>query len=190
MMADKETFCSSRQQDVGTGLIDRVARSAQTLDGERQLVKRRRWITGRIFDRQARDAGSDAAGDIIGHIFRGRSVARREVRIDRNIDRARNIGYVCQVTLTSERTFGVRQSLRERKARAGRRQRRESELLQVPRRADIPWIRNHETACLVQSAERPATGSEVLYRFPTFHSDTVRCHSWFELVHRMLQSLD
>jgi len=45
MMADKETFCSSRQQDVGTGLIDRLARSAHTLDGERQLVKRRRWIT-------------------------------------------------------------------------------------------------------------------------------------------------
>src|SRR5712671_461492 len=48
MMADKETFCSSRQQDVGTGLIDRLARSAHTLDGERQLVKRRRWITGRL----------------------------------------------------------------------------------------------------------------------------------------------
>jgi hypothetical protein len=52
MMADKETFCSSRQQDVGTGLIDRLARSAHTLDGERQLVKRRRWITGCILDRQ------------------------------------------------------------------------------------------------------------------------------------------
>src|SRR4029077_17494610 len=172
MMADKETFCSSRQQDIGMGLIDRLARSAHTLDGERQLVKRRRWITGGIFDRQARDAGSGAKGDIIGHIFRLPSADRREGRINRNFDRARDIGYVCQVTLTSERTFGVRQSLRERKARAGRRQRRESELLQVPRRAALPWIRNHETACLMQSAERPATGSEVLYRFPTFHSDT------------------
>jgi len=70
MMADKETFCPSRQQDVGTGLIDRLARSAHTLDGERQLVKRRRWITGCILDRQARDAGRDAARDIIGHILR------------------------------------------------------------------------------------------------------------------------
>jgi hypothetical protein len=70
MMADKETFCSSRQQDIGMGLIDRLARSAHTLDRERQLVKRRRWITGCILDRQTCDAGRDAARDIIGHILR------------------------------------------------------------------------------------------------------------------------
>src|SRR4029077_12674976 len=116
MMADKETFCPSRQQDVGTGLIYRLARSAHTLDGERQLIKPRRWIAGCILDRQARDAACDAARDIISHILRCRSVARREVRIDRDIDRARDIGYVCQVALTSERIFGVRQPLRERKA--------------------------------------------------------------------------
>src|SRR5258708_10438974 len=105
MMADKETFCPSRQQDVGTGLIDRLARSAHTLDGERQLVKRRRWITSCILDRQSSDAGPDAACDIIGHVLRRLSIARREVRIDRNIDGARDVGYVCQVTLTSERNF-------------------------------------------------------------------------------------
>src|SRR5215470_12635909 len=50
--------------DVGTGLIDRLARSAHALDGERQLVERRRWITSCILDRQPRDAGRDAACDI------------------------------------------------------------------------------------------------------------------------------
>jgi len=34
----------------------------------------------------------------------------------------------------------------------------------------------------------PSAGTEIMG--PTFHSDTVRCHPWFELVHRMLQSLD
>src|SRR6516165_304213 len=109
MMADKETFCPGRQQHVGTGLIDRLARSAHTLDGERQLVKWRRWIASCILDRQSRDA-------------------RRDVRIDRNIDPARDFGYVCQVTLTSERNFGVRQPLREGEARACRRQRGKSKL--------------------------------------------------------------
>src|SRR6202035_911297 len=99
------------------------------------------------------------------------SVAGREVRIYRNIDSARDISNVCQVALASERTFGVRQPLRERVARAGRRQRGESELLQVPRRADVPRIRNHEAPCLVQSAKRPPTGCEVLERSPASRSD-------------------
>ena len=98
----------------------------------------------------------------MGDILRRRSVARREIRVDRNINGARDIGYVCQVALTSERSFGVRQPLRERKARTGRRQCGESELLQVPCRADVPRIRNHETACLMQSAKRLPTGFEVL----------------------------
>src|SRR5262245_64019967 len=109
-------------------------------------------------------------------------MARREVRIDRNIDRARDIGYVCQVTLTSKGNFGIRQPLREREARAGRRQRGESELLQVPCRADVPRIWNHETACLMQSAESSATGSEVLLRSPALRSDNVRCHRFLECV--------
>src|SRR4029077_2316465 len=62
-------------------------------------------------------------------------------------------------------------------------QRGESELLQVPCRADVPRIRNHETACLMQSAESPATGSEVLLRSPVFRSDKVRCHRFLERVH-------
>src|SRR5258708_28531136 len=45
MLADEETLCPGRQQDVGTRLIYRLAGSAHTLDGERQFVKRRRWIT-------------------------------------------------------------------------------------------------------------------------------------------------
>src|SRR5262245_27624643 len=102
--------------------------------------------------------------------------------MDGNIDRARDLGYVCQVTLNSERNFGVWQPLRERKARAGRRQRGESELLQVPCRADVPRIRNHEIACLMQSAQSPATGSEVLLRSPAFRSDRLRCH-WRLEVH-------
>ena len=85
----------------------------------------------------------------------------------------------------SELNFGVRQPLREREARAGRRQRGESEVLQVPCGADVPRIWNHETACLMQSAESPATGSEVLLGSPPFRSDKVRCHRFLERVHRI-----
>src|SRR5215469_2685931 len=53
-----------------TSIIHRLARSAHTLDGERQLVKWRRWITSCILDRQARDTSRDAACDIIGHVSR------------------------------------------------------------------------------------------------------------------------
>ena len=70
MMADKETFRSGRQQDVGTGMIDRLARSTHTLNGERQFVERRRRMTSRILDRESRDAARDAAPDVIGHVFR------------------------------------------------------------------------------------------------------------------------
>ena len=43
--------------------------------------------------------------------------------------------------------------LRERKAGAGRRQSRESQVLKVPRGAHIPRIRNHETSSLVERAK-------------------------------------
>src|SRR5262245_60096052 len=48
----------------------------------------------------------------------------------------------------------VRQSLRKRKAGAGRRQRRKSQALKVPRGADIPRVWNDETPSFVERTER------------------------------------
>jgi hypothetical protein len=88
----------------------------------------RQWRPQSTIRRRSRDA----AGDVIRHIFGVLPVARREVRIHRNIVRSRNVGDERRVSVAGECDFGIRQPLRERKARAGRRQCGESEMLQVP----------------------------------------------------------
>ena len=97
------------------------------------------------------------------------------------------MGYVRQVPVAGECTTGIRQSLRERKPGARRGQCGEPEMLQVSRGADVPRVRNHETARLVERAESLAAGPDVRGRSRAFGPISIRGHRLFEHFHRMLQ---
>src|SRR5881392_3967745 len=75
-----------------------------------------------------------------------------------------------QSHIPRHRPIRVRQPLRKRKTRARRSQRPKSELSQIAGRADIPRIRDDETAAFMQLPEnrppRAEVGTHVFHRFP------------------------
>jgi catechol 2,3-dioxygenase-like lactoylglutathione lyase family enzyme len=104
-------------------------------------------------------------------------VPRLEVGIDRHINRGGNLGDMGQTPVAGDSNVRIRQPLGKGEPGAGGRQRRETQLLEIPRGADVPRIRYDEAAALVERAERLATvaGVEKQFRFPCPDGD-VRCH--------------
>ena len=175
-MAHVVAFRSRGQQHAAARSIDRLARRLDALDRDRQIVQRRRPGAGGILDRQSGDPARHTSSDAVRHVGRFPAISRREVGVDRQIDCAGNLGDVGQDPITGDGDIGVRQPLGKGKAGAGRRQRRKAQMLQIPRRADVPRVRDHEAAPLVQRAERLATGAKRGARIRGNAARAIRCN--------------
>src|SRR6185369_3273093 len=82
------------------------------------------------------------------------AVSGVEVRVDRHVGGRRDRRDVLEHGVARHEAIAVRQAHREGGARAGGGERRETQVLEPTRRADVPRVRHHEAALLVQAAER------------------------------------
>src|SRR5207245_7748843 len=89
-----------------------------------------------------------------GYTLRLVRIARFKIGIHRKLPRGHDFRNVTEREVAADSPVGVRQSARECEPGAGRSQRLKSEMAQIPRRADVPWIRNYETADLVHSPKQ------------------------------------
>jgi hypothetical protein len=160
-MTDVVTLGPRGEQHVFSRTIDGPPRGADTLERDRQIVERRQRVACRVLDRQAGHARRDAARNAVGHIFGPLSIAGHEVRAHGDVDCGRDALDVAKAPVATEDDLvaAVGEPLRERKARARRRQRRKSQVLKVAGRAHVPRIGNDETAALVQRSKRRASRS-------------------------------
>ncbi len=153
-LADQVALATSDQQHIAAGFIDRGARGAHALDGGIQAVERLLAVAGRILDRKPRNAGLRAQPYVLPDPRRIGRVAGLEVGVHREVGRLHDLADMGEHEVA--RHAAVRQRPRERKARAGGRQRLETEKLQIARAADVPRIGDHEAARFVQVAEGAA----------------------------------
>ncbi len=163
-VADEEAFGAGGQEHVGAACIDRGPRCRDALDREGLIVERLVLVAARILDRQPGDAGRDAALHVGRDPFRLMGVARLEVGVHRQLGRGDDLGDVAERHVDGDGPVHVRQRLREGEARARRRQRLEAETAQIARRADVPRVRDHEAAALVELAEGGAPLVEIRHR--------------------------
>ena len=152
---DNEAFGSASEKYTRAGVVDRRARGPDAIDGERELEQRVGRVPGRILDRQSGNTRRDGRGHILTDGRRVYGKATLKISIDGNID-----GF-CDGPKMRERLVHrdavVGPPERPCEARAGRGNRWKPELRQQPRAADIPGIRNDETAGLVKLTKGCAT---------------------------------
>ena len=129
-----------------------LPRRADPLDREREIEQRRVGVAGRILDRDPGDPGRDRPRDVGGHAVGLDREPALEVGVDRQLDGRRDRAHVGERLL--ERHTVVRPPDAPGETRAGRRQRLEAEARQIPRAADVPRVRHHEAAGLMESPER------------------------------------
>jgi len=84
-----------------------------------------------------------------------------EIGVDWQIDGGDDGGDVGEHRGASDGGLGIGQTLREGEAGAGGGEGGKAEATEVVRGADVPGIGNHETAALMQLAERLAAGGEI-----------------------------
>ena len=152
-MSDEIALGAGRQQHARARRVEGCARGLHALDGQGHVEQRLRAVTGRVLDRQTSHAGAGAQGDAFGNRVGCDAVARREVGVDRDVGGAGDIGDVRQHPIARDGDVRVRQALRKREAGTGRRQRRETEMLEEACRPHIPGVRHHEAPGLVQRTE-------------------------------------
>src|SRR5215470_2842181 len=111
-----------------TGFVDCLARGADALERDWQIIERRLRITCGVLDRQACNTRCNAASDAVSDILWGPPIPGHEIRTHRKIDCSRDVGNMRKTPLTTDDEIiaGVGKPLRERKAGAGRREGRES----------------------------------------------------------------
>ena len=152
--AADEALGAGGEHDVAAGLVDRRARGLHAGEREVEIVERLVRIAGRVLDRQAGDAGLDAARHVLGNAFRIVGVAALEVGVDRHVGCVRDLAEMRQHHVARHVAVGI--ALRMRKAGTGGRQRLEAEPLQIAGAADVPRIGNDEAAGFMQAAEDTA----------------------------------
>src|SRR5215469_10600672 len=155
-MTDVVTLCSGSQQHVIAGFVDCLARGAHALERDWQIVEWRLRITRGVLDRQACNTRGNAASDAVSYILWRPPISGHEIRAHRKVDCSRDCRNMRKTPLAThdEIIAGVRKPLCERKAGAGRRERRESQVLKIPSGTHIPRIRNYETSSLMERTER------------------------------------
>src|SRR5215475_9785824 len=127
-MTGKVTLRSRSQQNVMTGLVDSLARGANALERDWQIIEWRLRITCGVLDRQACNTRCNAASDAVSYILWRPPISGHEIRAHRKIDRSRDCGNILKTPLATDDEIiaGIGKPLRERKAGASRREGRES----------------------------------------------------------------
>ena len=149
--AADEIFRPRGEHNFAAGAVDRSARRLHARDRGVDIVERPLAVIRRILDREAGDAGRDAARDILGNAFGIVGKAVLEIGIERHVGRFRQFAEMRQHLIAALRAVGI--ALRMGLARARRRQCFEAQALQIARAADIPRIGNDEAAGFVKLME-------------------------------------
>ena len=130
--------------------VDRLARRLDAIDRERAIEQRLCGVSGKILDREAGDAGLHRARDIHCDLVRLVRKAVLEIGVDGNIDGRADRGEMIADIVDRDLVVGARDG--PGKARAGRGQRLEAEMLQGARGAGIVRIGDDEASGFVQLA--------------------------------------
>ena len=149
--SDNESFRPGGEQNAGAALIDRPAGRTDALDRERELEERLRFISRRVLDRQAGDAGRRRDLDVARDIRRHGREAVLEVGIDRHLN---GFGHRSQVRDRLVPRDGiVAAAKRPRQSRARRGKRGKAKLFEHAGTAHVPGVGHHEAAALVQAVK-------------------------------------
>ena len=156
----QEVF-GARGQDEQEERACRLDRSRHALDGELKIIDRLVYVSGRVLDRAAHDAGLRGEPDHLGGGARLVRIAALEVCAHRKRGRKRDVGTVIQHHAPAHRTGPVAAAERVRETKASRCERLEAERGEDLGRAGVPRIRNDERArALVKRANARAFATE------------------------------
>src|SRR5262249_11168036 len=149
-----ETFGARGEDNTTARLVDRIARCANALDRQIEVIERLVVVAGSILDRQARNASVDAKANVRRDFIGIIGVTTFEIRIDRDIRRLCNLAAVREHHVPGD--VAIRVAYRMGVSGAGRGQGFESKSLQIAGAADIPWVWDNEAAALVQRSKAVA----------------------------------
>ena len=127
-----------------TALVDRRPRRPDPLHRELEIVERVGFVAGRVLDREPGDPGGRGQLHVLGDALRLDRETALEIGVDRHRDRRRDRPEMGERLVERDPVVAPAQGPGE--AGAGRRQRREAELLERARTPCIPRIGHDETA--------------------------------------------
>ena len=135
LLPAQKRLAAAGEQDAAVVGIDRLARRLDAIDRERAIEQRLGGVAGKILDREAGNAGLDRARDVDADLVRLVRKAVLEIGVDGNIDRRADRGEMIADVIDGDAVVGLGDG--PGKARAGRSQRLEAEMLQRLRAAGV-----------------------------------------------------